>query len=530
MHLYETAERSVYAWNAVDVEMDGMLQHGHVIGLEENDSTPPRLIVDYGCQQTELVPYGQIWDCSTSSSNNVCVGGQVEVLLHAGRNGPWKWYPGKVLIRSFKHLENMALVEVSMGGQSHRELLPRQQIRKPPGKDAQQLLLAAGHFIVRTCSLPNGYWALQPSVAASLLRQTERYLNLRFVKVLSQTVLYLRQSHRSSLPGEDVLIGLVFEKKKVVREFGQKSLMNNEQTDDDCEPEPKQPSSVGEGGFTVPLDVLKEIFLSLDTIDQQRCRRTCQLWDALLTSTELCQEMRVWRQQPSPSPPTKWDRNYALYACLFKYLTPATRTICIRGSTPVRMRAYGIPKEDVEMLNLIREVIKDPALRIERFVLHQRSITMAESEFYAPKLSALSTLIVAQLAKLFSCCDRVIWKDNIITLLGRSRVPVMEFRIPVATFVLGHVDEAQIVDLLEQHLRWMGPPLDVQRILQFMADRTDNNVMAKVQKILEDYQSCDPRPSAHYRNHEWTLDTVAGVDVGQLNRVCLHALWRYVQE
>ncbi|XP_055354809.1 uncharacterized protein LOC129600353 [Paramacrobiotus metropolitanus] len=101
--------------------------------------------------------------------------------------------------------------------------------------------------------------------------------------------------------------------------------------------------------------------------------------------------------------------------------------------------------------------------------------------------------------------------------------------MPAAVFALGHVDAAQIVDLLEQHLHWRGPPLDVQRIDHFMASLIDNSVNAKKAiKILRDYQSCDPRPSAHYQGREWSANNAFAIDVRKLNRFCLYALSRFI--
>ncbi|XP_055357610.1 uncharacterized protein LOC129602580 [Paramacrobiotus metropolitanus] len=523
MYLCENAD-GVRTWNAVDVEVDGMLQHGYVIGLEdmlENDSTPPRLIVDFGCpsQQAVLVPYGKILDCSVSKFCNAREGDDVEVLLHDGPGRPWKWYPGKMLIRGFQLLPWGALVELRRDGQVCRELLPRQQIRDVSSEAVKPIPLPAGHFVVQTWGVPNGYWALEQSASAMLLRKVEREFSLRFVKVLSQEMHYVRRRQEAPFSTENVAASF---------ERGRKNHAYCHQLDErteESEPKRKKPLTFGERGLPLPLEVLKEVLRCLDTVDQQRCRRTCQLWETLLTSAELCQVLRVSRQQPRLDRIKQWDCNYAMYCCIFKHITPTTHTLCIHDAEPSYLQHWNRSAAD-EVGALLKKVLDDAGMRIERCIVHQRSIRMQTSDPHDQcSIGVLCAETALHLSQLVSCSDRVIWKDYSLALAEKRRVTLMEFRIPSAVFTRGYVSAARIADLLEQHLRCDEPPLSAERIGHCMASHIDSGTKAvKIMQILRDYQSCDPRPSAHYRGYEWSADNVADVDVGKLNGFCLRAL------
>ncbi|XP_055342604.1 uncharacterized protein LOC129591073 [Paramacrobiotus metropolitanus] len=536
MHLYENDKQPLYTWNAVDVEIGGLLQHGYVVGLEEkseNDLTPPRLIVNFGCpaQQAVIVEYGKIWDCSTHRSIRRRAVTDVEGLLHDGTHRVWKWHPGKTTVPRFDEVDGVTLVEVTMDGQCRRELIPYRQIRDP----IQRQLLPDDHFVMQTCRVPNGYWTLQSSASASLLREVERKFYLRFFKVLSQEMHFVRRRQNRTLRhmslDADLASVLERETKAALR------VLNRNLPEEIDEPESelkrKKPLIVVEGKLlTLPLEVLKESFHALDTVDRQRCRRTCQLFDALLTSLDLCKDVRIALGRPSPSS-VKLDCNYLPYVCIFKHVTPPTCTIWINNTDTAdinrRNRGPGYTDDSPlpKALDLVRKVLHDAGSRVGRLIVSGRVIRGSVQLSFQWKLSALSAALSAHISNLMSCCERLIVKNYLLVVESPHGSPLMVFCIPTAVFTRGNADAAHILDVFEEHLRCDQPPLDVQRIAQCLAERTKSEVKAKnVIKILHDYQSCDPRPSAHYRNQTWTTDNVAGVDVVKLNRFSLFALSR----
>ncbi|XP_055328341.1 uncharacterized protein LOC129581354 [Paramacrobiotus metropolitanus] len=257
-------------------------------------------------------------------------------------------------------------------------------------------------------------------------------------------------------------------------------------------------------GLALPVVLLKEVFQSLDTVDRQRCRRTCPLWEALFTSTELCQEVRAMQQPPHSSFPEQWNSRYALYCCVFKLITPATRIIFINVAE-TNYTSHCNPDFAEELLDVIAAVLNGAGMHIDRLIIHQRSIRL-ETAYRGGQFnwSAQSAEIAAVTAKLLSCCGRVIWKDYVFTLADMGRLLVMTSRIPLAVFTRAPLDGAHIMDLWEQYLGCEGQPLDVQHIAHCLANRVNNEVKAmKVMQILQDYQSGDPR-------HRRTIEIFSG--------------------
>ncbi|XP_055350994.1 uncharacterized protein LOC129597439 isoform X1 [Paramacrobiotus metropolitanus] len=161
----------------------------------------------------------------------------------------------------------------------------------------------------------------------------------------------------------------------------------------------------------VAVCMLKEIFRSLDTVDRQRCRRTCQLWETLLTSAELCTEVRVSRQRPSQR--IQWDGDYLVYACFFKHIMANTFTnsLCnIPGTEDAKGDMGGL---DAAMEQLVKEVSNDMGIRMERFILQQpqRTIVIRHSGMERWNLTALAAVIAALLARRMSCWDRMVLKE-----------------------------------------------------------------------------------------------------------------------
>ncbi|XP_055355594.1 uncharacterized protein LOC129600936 [Paramacrobiotus metropolitanus] len=262
-----------------------------------------------------------------------------------------------MLIPAFDDMDEMAVVEVMVDGQWRRELLPWLQIRDACEEAARSGLLAAGHFVMETCSVPSGYWTLEPSVSAFLIRQLESRRQLRVVTVLSQTLRVLRRREDWILPGDTV--AKFFEEERANHDFHRKiaALKKTE------ERKRKKPLSGVEGGLALPLEVLKEVFRSLDTFDRVRCQRTCKKWADILTAPDMCREVRVARPQHR-----FWD-HYFMYACLAKHITPATRTVSLRESGTY----------DDEVFFIITHLLRSVDIpRLHRFIVDRRSFRLGE--------------------------------------------------------------------------------------------------------------------------------------------------------
>ncbi|XP_055352960.1 uncharacterized protein LOC129598898 isoform X2 [Paramacrobiotus metropolitanus] len=285
-------------------------------------------------------------------------------------------------------------------------------------------------------------------------------------------------------------------------------------------------------GTALPIELLKEIFRSLDTIERQRCRRICQLWDAILTSAEMCHVVHISLEHPpfSPRLVKKWNGNYATYSCIFKHITPAARIICIRAAEWECDNRDDVKNAD-EAVKLIKKVLNEGGIRIDCLIVHNRSLLIDQGEPGPLRLKVVFATIAAFYSKLATCCGRLIWKNYSLRCERNNGAVLLKFYFPLAVFILGNVEGAHFWDIFEQHLCCGGLPLDMNRIAQWITSCTDKNAKArKIQKVLKDHQSCDPRPSAHYRGNTWTQDALASMDVRRLNTLCFHALWRYVQK
>ncbi|XP_055350682.1 uncharacterized protein LOC129597205 [Paramacrobiotus metropolitanus] len=357
---WQPSKRLLNAWNAVNVDVDGVLQVGHVIGLDDTTGALPRLIIDFGyaTQHSLLVEYGRVFNlcdahrtteegknayCSIPAGDDY---EDVQVLLRSHPDQPWKWHPAKVVLSGFVALSHYALVEIMVGGAHTRELLPDEQMSAPPsGEDLQRRMVRPGDFVIRTCSVPPGYWTTAEPAARDLFRQKLENVSgqgknagkgLRIVAVLSQTITYLQRSSESPVSEEDAA-GLWNEavqdakpKETEITDFVEKTKR-------------KQPLRTDEVGYlALAPEIVAEIFESMDTMERLRCRRVCHLWNEILTLEELCKPVCISLENDAYG---KLPSDYAAYACVFKDITPATRTICIRDAIDDLEREDGFEHE-----------------------------------------------------------------------------------------------------------------------------------------------------------------------------------------
>ncbi|XP_055357301.1 uncharacterized protein LOC129602327 [Paramacrobiotus metropolitanus] len=544
MHLYELSRR--YAWNTVDVEIDGQLQRGHVVGMEENGTTPPRLIVDFQGpeQRSVLVEYGKVTTGISSWRASEGSGTEVLVLLRDHQDR-WSWYPGKVL-HSFGNgsLEDYATVEVTRAGYRSCELVLCNQIQLPLSKDpCYERLVKPGDFVVGTCRVPDGYWTewtRNPSRAESLLENLYRH-SVRFFNVRSQAMNYVRVRYTYALTDEDVAREFELERQKL------SEVSSRKDHDVDSSPAVEKMSNAlpckqwfrhfraDKNKLRLPLELLKEIFLLVDTVDRQRCRRTCQLWETLLTSADLCQDVRISRQdygldliEPYGAEGNSRQYHYVVCVCLFKYVTALTRTVCLFYPT----ETFCDERENLtaahEAIGLAKNILDSAGLRVHRWIEYGRSLTIPIYRGSVFDLRMFLADAVALNSQLASRCDRLIWAHYSLDCQNEYEGVFMKFRIPFTVFTPDKIDEAQMWDVFEQHC-CDGWQYDAQDIADFIANSTDSRARAKeVKRILKDYQACDPRASAHYCGHKWTLDNLAEVKVRKLNKFCLFALSDYV--
>ncbi|XP_055353861.1 uncharacterized protein LOC129599601 [Paramacrobiotus metropolitanus] len=403
MHFYEVwslwwkpSKRSLDIWNAVNVEVDGLLQLGHVVGLDTTGNLP-RLTIDFGCttQHSVLVEYGKVFDFSDSSPviktrkrEFCCVPAgdeyeDVQVLLRHQPDHPWKWYPAKLLVLEFEYLQEYALVEVLLEGQRVRELIPVQQIRAPSSReDLQRRMVRPIDFVIRSCNVPQGYWTTTELVRDLFREKLEEWRRkrahggegLRILSVLSQTITYLQRGGESPVSDVDA-VSLLKEAERFAGFQKPKTVEVEE------EAKRKKPLCTIElSTLALPPVLLAEVSKTLDTVERQRCRRVSHLWNEILTSDELCKEVFLSMKDGRYG---KLPCDYATFACVFKYVTPAMRTICIRDADDNCECGFEHENTTVtgELIKYTKKVSNASNIRIDRLVMHTRSISISQHNY-----------------------------------------------------------------------------------------------------------------------------------------------------
>ncbi|XP_055338406.1 uncharacterized protein LOC129588231 [Paramacrobiotus metropolitanus] len=224
----------------------------------------------------------------------------------------------------------------------------------------------------------------------------------------------------------------------------------------------------------------------------------------------------------------KLPTDYAAYACVFKYITPATRNICNRDAHDECEDGFELESATVtgELILHIGKVLRASNIRIDRLIMYQRYISMPIEDNSVWDFFAGSYEMYAQLK---SCCERLIWKDLSLTFsiaVDVNHLPHMEFHIPFAVFPLENFSAVDMYDFYETHLCW-NERLDLDRLTRRTArlnggkgDRFHDNII----DILDMCQVDDPRPSAQYTGRDWLLDNTDELDARRLNKLCRYVL------
>ncbi|XP_055356252.1 uncharacterized protein LOC129601462 isoform X2 [Paramacrobiotus metropolitanus] len=497
MHLYGDLYRSVYAFNAVDVEVDGMLQHGHVIDVVDVDKYPQFLLVDFGCadHEPELCEYGKVFECSKELEkimDEEWIKGyedhygystpDVEVLLRGHPDLPWQWFPAKIIryVSLRLYTPDHALVEVEFNGCTARELLPLEQIRlRTTEAVLQSRTLLPGHFCIEVVS-GERYLTTTAALAQSSTDRTksfaenmERYFRFEYRRRL---VSELRQMQR---------------RRAVIP-------INMDMRDSSAD------------GIALPVEILKEVFLALGTIDRQRCRRICPLWNEIIHQPEVCADIRVTLEAPLP-------------------IIQMPHEACWREERRNQQDYEREPTSSLDrVLNfLLKPLLDDGTVRIQRLILQRRRQII---HFHRHRLSDWFDGMVKLYAKFRSCCQRIIWANwSLGVTISRRGLTYteydMELYFPLAKFNLDSLNAAQFWELFENNL--CGEAENVELVTKWWPrsilwrDFISRKIVAK---ILTKCQKGDPRPNAYYSDQKWTYDNLDSVDVMKLNKLGLRVL------
>ncbi|XP_055349885.1 uncharacterized protein LOC129596583 [Paramacrobiotus metropolitanus] len=516
MHVYGDDEHPVHAWNAVDVLVDGLLQHGEVIGVANGG-----LIIDFRCaaQRAQFVEYGRIFRFS-DEYDFVFTAYVMQILLRRPIDGAWIWYPGEVSCLTSYINEAFEYVKVQLPHGRVLELVPYGQLRPPPtDKEYEGSRVMEDDFVVRCCRLPE----VCCSGGSQLVKELFKWhLTRRFPIVCiafsscTQTLDYLQRQDASPLKAHQVESVYAWAQteeasgctstaaQKIFRLVRPANIHAAGVTD--------PTDGADEARLLLPVELLVEVFQSLDSIDRFRCRRVCPLWNDILTTDAYFSDVRVSRE----------DADYGgvshvivrmgtadlfwLPACLLKCLNSTTKMVVIT-KLPLH-RCF-------HTRNLINDILKRN--RIRALVLSD--CRFGEGMQFVWVLDNLAELIME-----IRQCNTVILKNCSVGDENlRAVVAQHAFSNPMSQ------EEVlwQLWDLCESCLVLKKPLVGsalAERIAECAGHKRDVKMGDKIVEVLNYYQSLDPRPTTHYRQREWTVSTLSELDVGKLTVLTMTAL------
>ncbi|XP_055353187.1 uncharacterized protein LOC129599072 isoform X2 [Paramacrobiotus metropolitanus] len=487
MFVYEedNQSHSMFAWNAVDVLIDGLLQLGKVINVVEKG-----LIINFGCtgQGSEFIEYEHIFHATrVFDPLDTFLDPNVQVLLRVGPDCPWKWYPGIVLSPGDEggYLAGLFIVEAQLPHGTVRELLPRNQVRRPPSDaDLDGRRVQDKDFVIRSCPMPSawtGETGLLREIFPLILPRARGVFN---TMVQSDSLQYLqRGSDRALLPDELEELFNRTKKKFYKCAIPQDVWLQTSLWHKVLRDRKRYTFPFLEPDESIPSKLLVEIFQSLDSGNRTRCRRTCTLWNNLLTTEDDFPDVRVsGRQDDCPSPgmqPVFW-----IMTCLLHCVNRRTKTMVLMHMT----------LDDCEdAAAMVRFVVG----RTGTLVFYRCALHFTDAYMGIHSVTPSIKDIVGCLVRMCRSAERVEW------IRCRLADPYMSAEVAHNALPYQPADqlERQLWDLFEANLV-VEKAVDLKRLSQWIDHALGCarcNPFDQLKRILCSYQSVDPRCSSHLR-------------------------------
>ncbi|XP_055344480.1 uncharacterized protein LOC129592460 [Paramacrobiotus metropolitanus] len=432
----------------------------------------------------------------------------VQVLLRRHPDGAWIWYPGRVIpMESFLY-DYAEYVEVRLPKGNVKELLPLAQVRpRSAGRLSKRGPMQRSDFMVRSCRMPTpGLSNLPARVLKKFKAELIRVGNAAFVSLLGDTLTYFQLADAQLLTTERlVAICKLARKRSDTPQWSRPLTISSVPRSN----KKRKISGSEVKGFPLPVELLVEVFQSLDSIGRVRCRRVCPLWNSILTTDAYFPDVRVSGNCADGDYPAMhfyglvdgrlWvvDGMYWVVACLLKCLSSHTKTLTLSRLDVYECRALLAPLHHVR-----------PGRRLPLLVLNNCHLS-------GPLLDCPRDVIASTVQLAVECgCERMLWQkcrlsDAILTVF----VPRHAF-----SDLLSEALSVQLWDLFESRLV-LEKPLDRSAIAKWIADCLRyplNHYIPSILQGLRDYQSADPRPATPYRGRLWTASSLAQLEVAQL--------------
>ncbi|XP_055349886.1 uncharacterized protein LOC129596584 [Paramacrobiotus metropolitanus] len=495
----------VYGWNAVDVRIDGHLQHGDVINV-----APGGLIVDFHCasQRAHFVAYGLVFHCPFTKHN---LKPDKQALLRRYPDGAWIWYPGRVVERLRFSSDDAQLLDMQLPEGTVRQVVPLHQLRTAPSDAVlEKLCVGQDHFVIRSCPLPGGFWSDGSQLRREIFKCGLSWLHVVCTSLLNQTVLYLQPEKDTPLTFAQV--EGVYDRAKTVEESGSPPtdtgllhvLLRQRANPAD---EHRKISDGARKVFPLPTELLVEIFQSLDSIGRIRCRRVCPLWNDILTTEANFPDVRVSGGHPDYGVLT-FDLPGIYWAAvgLQKCLSSHTKMVIISSLHDFKC---------VELAPLIDILVTSS--RIPMLVFYCCHFGDEHDDIRGIMYTSACIFVEC------SAVDRVVWKK--CDMCDRH----LKAEIQHYTFntTPGDALDGELWDVFEKHLV-LTKPLDRPALATSIADciahRSSELTGEQIVKALNYYQRVDPRLSTPYRGRKWTTATLADLDASKLTTLTASAV------
>ncbi|XP_055347077.1 uncharacterized protein LOC129594418 isoform X2 [Paramacrobiotus metropolitanus] len=472
---------AVSAWNAVDVIVDGRLQHGKVISLAEGG-----LIIDFECvtQRSQFVQYGRIFCCLSKYSWK----GTVQVLLRCHPDSPWIWYSGRVVPLGLQSYTDVEYVEVQLPYGTARELVSYDQVRLAPTyEELRGRRVGPGDFVIRGCPLPTTFWADGTPLLREIFQceMSQRHQVL-CTTLLIHTLHYLQCQTAAPLTAEHVDVTYTSSRAKLESGWlsGPSRLLLRQKMVIACRTQLTAADSEADGtdvSLALPAELLVEIFQALDSIGRVRCRRVCAVWNTLLTTLAYFPDVRVsgrHGEYDEQSNTMHW-----LLACLLKCPSRVTQIVAL-----IQVDWYGCGADLSALINGVRSTSN----LVSTLVLYK--VDFGGTVDCIARMTGLMADLVLEFSSTYR---KILWK------------------------------RCRMWDLFESSLL-LRKPLDRPALTAWIADCVahkpiryiENNIFQE----LYSYQSVDPRRSTHYHRRKWRLSNVGDLDVNKLTTITTAAL------
>ncbi|XP_055351492.1 uncharacterized protein LOC129597825 [Paramacrobiotus metropolitanus] len=507
MQIYGQHDTVVHAWNAVDILVDDVMQHGRVIDVADKG-----LIIDMECrgQRAQFIEYGHIFlAIPPAYFLNALQDRNVQVLLRASPDGPWQWFAGETV--SENNFYWWVTVEAQLPHGVVTELLPREQVRRPPSDsllDSRRVRIK--EFERRTCCPLPAVWAGASAVLQDTCRlHAQRMLSIWCTKVLRRTLVYVQRSRDHPLQPqqlEAVCLGALeeYNEETIPRQSFSAVVM----------PPAKRKRTASwerEDRLALPSELLVEVLQSLDSIGRTRCRRVCAMWDRLLTTGPHFPDVHVSNREDHPL--SGMEHKFWMLTSLLHTVSRRTKIIILTHMD------LGDGYDAAGMIRYLCTV--SGGGRIGTLVLYQCNWP-ATRNFTIDKILSCHGSIM----KLCGTVERVVWSK--CTLADRNLTAVVSqyaHRCQPPEQL-----EMQLWDLFEKHIV-VEEPVDRTMLQAWIALCIEHGVFAMcgLERGLHGYVNADPRSSQH-RRCLWTVAVLAGFDVNQLTPLAAAALYRILKE